>query len=361
MTKWSIKLGRFFGIDVYLHFTFLLLLGFVALAQGTAHQSLAAAMDALAFFSALFGCVLLHEFGHALTARRYGVRTRDIILLPIGGVARLERIPDKPAQEFWIAIAGPAVNVAIAILIAAGMLLSSGLWPSAEFALDRGNLAERLLFVNLFLVFFNLLPAFPMDGGRVLRALLALRLDYARATNIAASVGQGMAVLFFLAGLFTAPMLLLIAVFVWMGASQEAGLAQMRSSVSGIPVAQVMLTEFQVLAPTDTLGHVVNVILAGSQQDFPVVENAAAVGVLERRDLIQGLKERGPDARVGEIMRTGFPLIDSTEMLEVAVERQRESAFSTVPVMSRGRLVGLLTWENLGEFLLIKSALARRH
>jgi Zn-dependent protease/CBS domain-containing protein len=361
MTKWSIKLGRFFGIDVYLHFTFLLLLGFIALAHGTAQQSVAAAVDALAFFSALFGCVLLHEFGHALTARRYGVRTRDIILLPIGGVARLERIPDKPAQEFWIAIAGPAVNVAIAILIAAGLFLSSGLRPSAEFALDRGNLAERLLFVNLFLVFFNLLPAFPMDGGRVLRALLALRLDYARATNIAATVGQGMAVLFFLAGLFTTPMLLLIAVFVWMGASQEAGLAQMRSSVSGIAVAQVMLTEFQVIAPTDTLGHVVNLILAGSQQDFPVVENAAAVGVLERRDLIQGLKERGADARVGEIMRTGFPLIDSAEMLEEAVERQRASAFSAVPVMSRGRLVGLLTWENLGEFLLIKSALARRH
>jgi Zn-dependent protease/predicted transcriptional regulator len=317
-------------------------------------------LDALAFFTALFGCVLLHEFGHALTARRFGVRTRDIILLPIGGLARLERIPDQPAQEFWIAIAGPAVNVAIAMLIAAGQLFSSGLWPSTELDLGEGSLAERLLFVNLFLVFFNLLPAFPMDGGRVLRALLALRLDYARATNIAATIGQGMAVLFFLAGLFTTPMLLLIAVFVWMGASQEAGLAQMRSSVSGVPVAQVMLTEFQVLAPTDTLGHVVSVILAGSQQDFPVVEGAAAVGVLERKDLIQGLKERGPEARVGEIMRTGFPQIDSAEMLEVAIERQRESAFSTVPVMSRGRLVGLLTWENLGEFLLIRSALARR-
>ncbi|MCL4176299.1 MAG: site-2 protease family protein [Verrucomicrobia bacterium] len=360
MTKWSIKLGRFFGIDVYLHFTFLLLLGFIGLAHGTAHESLRAGLDALAFFSALFGCVLLHEFGHALTARRYGVRTRDIILLPIGGVARLERIPDQPAQEFWIAIAGPAVNVAIALLLAVGLLATGTLQPPAGFAVDRGNLAERLLFVNLFLVFFNLLPAFPMDGGRVLRSLLAMRLDYARATNIAATVGQGMAVLFFFAGLFSSPMLILIAVFVWLGASQEASLAQMRSSFSGVPVSQVMLTEFQSLAPTDHLGQVVRIILAGSQEDFPVLDHGTVAGILERRDLIRGLSERGSEAQVLEIMRTEFPLIDASEMLEVAVERQRTAALSTVPVVRHGQLVGLLTWNNLSEFLLIKSALARR-
>lgn len=358
--KWSLKLGRFFGIDVYLHFTFLLLLGFIGIASGTANRSIAAALDALVFFSALFACVLLHEFGHALTARKYGVRTRDIILLPIGGLARLERIPDKPAQEFWIALAGPAVNIAIAIVLGGGLFFAGALGSPAVFALDRGNLVERILLVNIFLVLFNLLPAFPMDGGRVLRSLLAMRMDYARATTIAATIGQGMAVLFFFAGLFSTPMLILIAVFVWLGASQEADLAQMRSSFSGVPVAQVMLTDFQALAPTDTLGHVVRVILAGSQQDFPVLHNGTVTGILERKGLIRGLNERGSEGRVTDIMRTDFPLIEASEMLEVAVERQRAAALATVPVVRHGQLVGLLTWDNLSEFLLIKSALARR-
>ncbi len=358
--RWSIKLGRFFQIDVYLHFTFLLLLGFIGVAYGTSQHSLAAAWDALVFFSALFGCVLLHEFGHALTARKYGVRTRDITLLPIGGLARLERIPDKPVQEFWIALAGPAVNIVIALVIGLGLMLAGEFRAPGDFALEHGSLAERLLLVNVFLVLFNLLPAFPMDGGRVLRALLAMRLDYTHATNIAATIGQVMAVLFFFAGLFTSPMLLLIAVFVWLGASQEAGLVQIRSSFSGVPVAQVMLTDFHVLAPTDTLSHVVHVILAGSQQDFPVLQDGTVIGILERKDLIRGLSERGPDACVSQIMRTEFPLIDASEPLEVAVERQRGAALGVLPVIQRGKLVGLLTWENLSEFLLIKSALARR-
>lgn len=211
---WSLHLGRWLGIDVYLHFTFLLLLAFIGLGQGVVGRSLDAALGGVLFFGGLFFCVLLHEYGHALAARRYGIATRDITLLPIGGVARLERMPEKPSQEFVVALAGPAVNVVIAIGLFVGLKLGGWWQPLSSLSASSGNIFERLLVANVFLVLFNLLPAFPMDGGRVLRALLAMKLNYTRATRIAARIGQGMAVLFGFAGLFGNPMLLLIALFV---------------------------------------------------------------------------------------------------------------------------------------------------
>ncbi|MCU0787797.1 MAG: site-2 protease family protein, partial [Verrucomicrobia bacterium] len=186
---WSFRLGRLFGVDVYVHFTFILLLGFIGVAHGLAQRSWDAALNGVLFFAGIFLCVLLHEFGHVLAARRYGIKTRDVTLLPIGGVARLERMPDKPAQELAVALAGPAVNVVIAAGLALGLGLGGGWQPLAALSTTGGNLFERLLFANLFLVAFNLLPAFPMDGGRVLRSLLAMRMSAVRATHIAATVG----------------------------------------------------------------------------------------------------------------------------------------------------------------------------
>ena len=200
--KWSLKLGSFAGIRVYLHWTFVLLLGWILFSHlGQGHEW-AEAWRGVGFIIALFGCVLLHEFGHALTAKRYGIRTRDITLLPIGGIARLERLPENPRHELWVTLAGPAVNVVIAGVLFAVLYF---LYPVNEFAQARlleGNFLVRLMWVNVFLGAFNLLPAFPMDGGRVLRALLSMRLGRARATRLAASIGQGMAILFGIAGFF---------------------------------------------------------------------------------------------------------------------------------------------------------------
>ncbi len=211
--KWSFRLGSMFGVPVYLHMTFLLLLGGVGLVQ-LFQGGLGPAVGMVTLISAVFGCVLLHEMGHALAAREFGIATRDVTLLPIGGLARLERMPRDPRQELWIALAGPAVNVALA-----GVL---GIWV----ALFGGWFANRLLLINLGLVVFNMIPAFPMDGGRVLRALLARRMGHLRATELAASIGKAMAIVFGVAGLFLNPMLIFIAFFVWFGAGQEAQLAR---------------------------------------------------------------------------------------------------------------------------------------
>jgi len=357
---WSLHLGRWLGIDVYLHTTFLLLLAFIGLSQGIAAGSAGAAINGVLFFAGLFVCVLLHEYGHALAARRYGIATRDITLLPIGGVARLERMPDKPWQEFVVALAGPAVNVVIAGGLFAGLALrNSGQLP-LELNVTSGGFIERMLAANVFLVVFNLLPAFPMDGGRVLRSLLAMRMNYARATSIAAAIGKAMAVLFGFAGLFGNPMLLLIALFVYIGATQEAAAAQMKWSFAGASVREAMLTDFRTLSPQASLADATKLLLAGSQTDFPVVDGGRVVGILDHAELFRALRERGELALVGEVMRPQFVALEAARSLDEALTEVRSESGLTMAVIEDGRFVGLLTPENLGEFFLIRRALVNR-
>ena len=287
--KWSWKIGEFRGIGLYMHSTFLILIGFIVLSHWSAGSSLGKTLEGVGFILSLFACVVLHEFGHALMAARYGIKTRDITLLPIGGLARLERMPDKPLQELWVALAGPAVNVVIAAALFVLLQFTNAWAPLEQLNVASGPFLQRLMVVNVILVVFNMLPAFPMDGGRVLRALLATRLEYTRATQIAASIGQSMALVFGFLGFLYNPFLIFIALFVWIGAAQEASMAQMKSSLAGIPVMRAMITDFQTLTPGDPLAHATEQILAGSQQDFPVLEDGHVVGILTRHDLLVGL------------------------------------------------------------------------
>jgi len=356
--RWQWKLGTFAGIDVFVHATFLLLIGWVGYSYWLEHGTLAKVVEGILFILALFLCVVLHEYGHALTARKYGIKTRDITLYPIGGVARLERMPDKPIEELWVALMGPAVNVVIAVILFTILYLSGSPAPITNLTITSGSFLARLMTVNISLVLFNLIPAFPMDGGRVLRALLAMRMEYVRATQVAANVGQGLAFIFGFIGLFNNPFLLFIAFFVWIGASQEASMVQMKNSLSGIPVTRAMLTDFKTLAPHDTLSQVVDLILAGSQHDFPVLDaNGSVIGILERGTFINALSQRGQSVPVVDVMRRNLPNVDSHEMVEAALMRLQETGAKALPVVHGGQLVGLITTENITEFLMIRSAL----
>lgn len=353
---WSWRLGKIAGIDVYVHFTFLILLIWVAVSHYLHEGSFSQALGGLLFILSLFLIVVLHELGHALAARRYGIRTRDITLLPIGGVARLERIPEKPRQELVVALAGPLVNIVIAASLYLGLMLREGFASFDETIRVGGSFIQQMFWINIFLAGFNLLPAFPMDGGRALRALLALRMDYVEATQLAARIGQGFALLFGLAGLFMNPFLVFIALFVWMGAAQEASMVQMRAAISGIPIQRAMISRIIQVHPHDTLDQVTKHLLSGFQQDFPVVENHRLVGVLTRNDLIRGLSEQGSQAKVEAVMQKDFKTAEPHEMLENVLARLQNCGCRTLPVVRDGEVIGLVTAENLGELLMIQEA-----
>lgn len=356
--KSSFSLGKIAGIRLLVHWTFLLLIGWIVLSQLSRGGDTTAIVMNVAFVLAIFGCVVLHELGHALTARRYGIGTSKITLLPIGGLASLERIPDDPKQELWVALAGPAVNVVIALLLWI-VTPSANLIPDPD-ALDAvtvGGFLASLLFANVLLVVFNLIPAFPMDGGRVLRALLALRMGRIRATQIASSLGQLLAVGFVLWGLFGNPMLVLIGIFIFFGAQSENVAVQHLEFLKGHTVREAMMTNFLTLSPTDTVREAADKLLAGSDQDLIVVENGEAVGIMTRALIINSLKESMNGAAVSEVMMRDFGRLDVNDKLTNAYEfsQQRKNAF--YPVVENNKLRGVIDMTNIHEFVMIQSAM----
>ncbi|MEA2586928.1 MAG: stage sporulation protein [Thermomicrobiales bacterium] len=367
---WSFRVLRVRGIDIRVHATFALILVWAAYYWWSrVDEGGRGALFGIVATLLLFGCVTLHELGHALTAQRYGIRVEDITLLPIGGVARIE-VPDNPKQELAIAAAGPAVNVAIAaVLIAIGAVLQ------ATSLVTPGNLVDSmrdarwsglwayLTAANIWLVAFNAIPAFPMDGGRILRALLALRMDYRRATQIAVGLGQGLALVFGLAGFATGDFfLIVIAAFVWLGAGAEGQQVAVRRVLGRVTVGDAMTRQPRVLTPSDPLSRAIEITLSTTQADFPVVDrDGRVVGLLTAEDLLRGLRDR-PDATVDSVMRRDFPRVIPAETLVNAQQRLAEAGVRALPVVDQaGRLMGLLSLADVGEafrFLSIRSDLA---
>ena len=355
---WSLNVGSVAGTAIRIHVTFLLFLAWI-FAVSYVSGGATAAWSGLLFMALLFLCVLLHEFGHIFTARIFGVKTPDVILLPIGGVARLERIPEKSGEELLIAVAGPAVNVAIAAVLVffAGASLDPSHLESIES--DKVGLVERLAAVNVFLALFNLIPAFPMDGGRVLRALLATRFGYVRATEIAASVGQFVAFLLGFVGLFGNPLLIFIAVFVYLAAASEAHLVAIRAIARGVPVTAAMMTGFATLTPDEHVDAAVETLLRTAQGEFPVVDGLGRpVGLLARNDVIRALKERGPDAKVGDAMGAEIPTLGHPHCLDVAFRLLQQKLAPAVGIVDADqRLIGLVTSATIGEMLMVHRAM----
>jgi Zn-dependent protease/CBS domain-containing protein len=353
--SWSFAIGRFGATTVRVHVTFFLLLAWIGVSAWQKGGAPAATVSVL-FIILIFACVVLHEFGHILMARRFGIGTPDVTLLPIGGVARISRMPERPAQELAVAIAGPMVNVAIAFFL---FLVIGTIEPDALSRIDdpRISFVARLAAANIFLVIFNLIPAFPMDGGRVLHALLAMKLGPARATQVAASLGQGLAFAFgFLGLLYGNPLLIFIAIFVYIAAAGEAQMSAFDEAARGLSVGDAMETRFNAIPIEASLGDAVEMLLAAAQHEFPVVDAfGKPVGLLIREDILSALKNHDREASITTFMHAPVETVWPTSPLAGILDKLRGPGGQAVAVTdSEGTLVGLLTRQNLGEMMMIK-------
>jgi stage IV sporulation protein FB len=356
--RWSYTIARIAGTEVKVHVTFLLLLGWIAY-DGWLSEGPAAAVTYTLFFVAFFFCILLHEFGHITMARRFGVRTPDVILLPIGGVARLERIPEDPRQELLVALAGPAVTLAIIVVLFLSILATGQAVAYGDPLAEHVPFLVRLLVVNAMVLAFNLVPAFPLDGGRVLRALLARRMGLARGTRIAGAIGQFFALALGVYGfLQSQPLMMLVAFFIFLGAGSEASAVATRVAGQGLDVSRMMVTQFRTVPVHASLQQAVDLLLSGEQREFPVVDNLGRTeGMLTRDNLIRGLSRLGPEGTVGEAMTASAPSVPPTLGFQEALERLRASGLPALPVVDAGgTLVGLLTMDNITDLLLVRGA-----
>ena len=357
-SPWALQVGTMLGIPIRIHATFILILIWFGMAAAATSRNVP---REIAFVLALFGCVLLHELGHAAMARRFGVRTREIVLYPIGGVARLETMPGGWA-ELCIALAGPAVNVVLAI-VCSGLLVALHVPDPFREAMPWQNsgLVQKLLWANVTLVVFNMIPAFPMDGGRVLRALLAIGIGQQRATRIAALIGQLIAGVFVAAGLFRGDFFLaFIGVFVFLGASQEVAFQTRREAIAGHTAREAMITKFETLAPHDTLERAAELLLGSHQHDFPVLDawNRVA-GVLPRAKLLEGLARAGRATPVLDVMLRDPVSVPPTMDLDAVLQLLQSDPAIPLLVVADGALVGMITFENLAEFIVVARQIAR--
>ncbi len=354
--RWSINAGSIFGIKLRIHLTFFLLLLFVFASVMSEYGVRAAGMSAL-FICALFTCVVIHEVGHSLIARRFGKKAESITLLPIGGIAAIDQMPTKPGQEIAVSLVGPFINLAIAgilyVLVGAktGVAMPN-LYPESGKAFLAG-----LIGVNIMLAVFNLIPAFPMDGGRVLRGLLAMRMDSVRATIWAANIGQAIATFFIFFGVFFNLWLALIGIFLYLGAGSEKQQVVLQSLLADVPAGEAMTTEYMSLKPDNTLTDALEHFHHGCQQDFPIIDDSGLRGILTRDRILAAIHTNGLNATVAEVMDKTFATVDSKMGLDQVYRKFLSGNKTAVAVVDDGRLKGIIGLDGISRYFMIRAAL----
>ena len=358
--KYSLSLGKIVGIKIQIHWTFLLLLVWIVSNNIRAGAGTEQTLWSVLFILTIFLCVTMHEFGHALAAKRFGIKTKDITLLPIGGLARLESIPEKPKEELIVAIAGPLVNILIVAVLYPLVHFTSDVTSSIKqlSAITSENFIFNLMLINLWLAVFNLIPAFPMDGGRVLRALLSFKMERHKATAIAARIGQFLAIGFVIVGLFSNPFLIFIGLFVFLGARAEAEYTQAKSILKGFTVNDVLMKQYQTISAGETIKEAVSMLLNGQYKSFLVTDNGQAVGTLNRDEIIKALSSQGENSIIHNVMNKELLFLKAEMPLEEAWQLMQQRN-TLMPVFNNDKLVGTLDTENILEFIMVKGAITK--
>jgi len=358
--KFSLYLGKYRGIKVFIHWTFSLLLLWIIIANTQSGTPLADTGWTLLFILLIFLCVILHEFGHALTAQKYGIQTKDIILLPIGGLARLEKLPEDPKEELKVALAGPLVNLVIFLLLSIILYFTGINFNFLESPkLDGSSIWLFLASANFFLAVFNLLPAFPMDGGRVLRAVLSFKMPRVKATEIAGGIGQVMAILFVFFGLFNNPILVLIGIFIFLGAQAEVNQTKQHSFLEGFNVGDALMSKFPILAYDAPLQKAVDKLLDGQATHFVVVREDSPIGTLSREGIILGLQEQHALINIEKVTDKNPLKLEMHLPLEEALKKMAAENKKLALVYEGNHFIGILDQENISEFIMVKNALVR--
>jgi Zn-dependent protease/predicted transcriptional regulator len=358
--KWSLFVGKVSGIKIYIHWTFLILIFWVIASGERLGYGTEEILWNLGFIMAIFACIVLHELGHALTAKQFNFKTRHITLLPIGGVAQIEGLPDKPVQEFLVASMGPVVNLAISfILFIILKIINAYPLPSGDMHLSKETFIFQLYTVNIFLALFNLIPAFPMDGGRILRAILSIKLSRLRATRIAAYVAQFIAILFIFLGFLYNPFLVLIGLFVLVGARTEAGMEETKSLLNNIKISDVLMHNYSELQIGEPVSKAVSVMLDSQERSFIIKDDGTVKGTLSKREILEGLSRFGADVPIEQIMRTKIVPLHEQDKINEVMQIFSEGTDTLMPVFEGDKITGVINLENIYEFVEVQSALNR--
>ena len=347
------------GIKISVHWTFLFLIAWVVIVDIQRGLNLQQTLLSILFILALFVCVVLHELGHSFTAMRFGAEVKSITLLPIGGMANISKLPETPKEELLMTIAGPAVNVVIALVLY-GILSAFGNVDFQETnftAITGDNFLTMLLFVNLFIVAFNLIPAFPMDGGRILRALFSFRMDKLKATRLAKIAGQVFAVAFIFVGLFLNPFLVIIGIFVFLGANAEYKTLKFSEFLKSYTVSEAIITDYYTVHPEAPLEEAAEQFLHHQINGLLVSGGNEPLGILTKNDIIKGLSEEGKNIPVKQVMSVDFETVGPSEPLDKVFQRMQTKKSLMVPVMKNDRILGILDMDTLQQFILVKSAM----
>lgn len=357
--KNSLKLGKVFGIPIAIHWTFFILVIWIVGMNVYKGQPIDIAIWSGLFIISIFACVILHELGHALAAKRFGIVTKSILLLPIGGVASLEKIPEEPKKEIFVALAGPFVNMIISTLIFVYLFYRGELLPEKFMTstITYDNFLIFLMIANVFLGLFNLTPAFPMDGGRILRALFAFKMDRLSATEMASKVTSVFAIIFVLIGIFNNPMLVFIALFILLGSREEYEAVKTQSAIRGFKTSDVLMKNFTILNANDTISTAVEALLNGQDTRFLVQENNEIKYVLTKTDIIKALSEKGNEKNIRQYVSAITFIAEKDLSLEKLMETMVKHQFSIVPVQDNGKLIGIVDLENIKEFISIQNIL----
>jgi Zn-dependent protease len=354
----KLSFPRIAGINIYIHWTFSLLIVWIIYNNLRAGLDTSQVVWSVIFVLSLFVCVTLHELGHALSARRYGIKTKDITLYPIGGVARLEKMPEKPKQELIVALAGPAVNFIIALLLSP-IILSSDLTTDESnkvLIIGAHNFLPMLGMLNVTLAAFNLIPAFPMDGGRVLRALLAMKLGRVKATQIAAGIGKLLAFGFIVMGFYSNPFLIFIGLFIILGANAEEQMVKTQAQIVELTAKNAMMTNFITLDKQEPISQAIKLLLDGQAKSFLVTEDGVPYGIIDRDDIILGIKKFDETQPVQQIAQRELIYVKSSTPLNDVFMEFRRTRTPLILVLEDDRLTGIIDTDNIAELIMIHTA-----